>query len=383
MAAIILSHQRMQQPQVNPPIISTPIQWLRVWDAKQKPVELLSNKFLAITGSVVPAVIGGEVMANVLGTSQTDNTQFIDTGATIAGHGITNTFTFLVRGYWSAPSWNSFICGDEATSVDAAAIQVAWLTGNTGIFRVCDSGGTAHDAPAPTLVLNKLYTIVGTYDGTTIKWWMNGSYVGSAAMSGNVYSSNSNFCLGKRGGVGASYPYPLNGGVSLAALSKSVAPDAYAQSLSANPWQIFQPLNRAIYSGAAAFFFDPRYARPSADVTIGAWSPNSGSHLYPMLNEVTESDAEYITSGSPTVCDLTLGPVVDPLTSANQVVTIRAKSAYGSTLTAVLMQGATTIATRTYTSMSSAYTDYQMSLTGGECDAITDYTALHITLTSS
>lgn len=42
--------------------------------------------------------------------------------------------------------------------------------------------------------------------------------------------------------------------------------------------------------------------------------------------------------------------------------------------------GTTTIATRTITGLTSSYEDYPITLTSGECDAITDYSTLHVEL---
>jgi len=75
-----------------------------------------------------------------------------------------------------------------------------------------------------------------------------------------------------------------------------------------------------------------------------------------------------------------LNAVTDPGTSSGQVITIRAQSAYGNDLIATLKQGSTTIATRTFSSLGTGWADYTITLTSGECDSITDYANLNITL---
>jgi hypothetical protein len=120
-------------------------------------------------------------------------------------------------------------------------------------------------------------------------------------------------------------------------------------------------------------------ARPISDTSAGGWTPSTGTVLYDMLDEETFSDTDYITTSTASTCTLALGGVVDPGTSANQKVTIRAKSSLGTTLVATLKQGSTVIATRTF-SPTSTYADYDIELTAGECDAITDYTSINISL---
>jgi hypothetical protein len=128
-------------------------------------------------------------------------------------------------------------------------------------------------------------------------------------------------------------------------------------------------------SGAAL-----RFARPSSDLSAGAWTPSTGAVLYAMLDEETASDTDYIETTTASTCEVALNAVTDPATSSGQVVTIRAQSANGNDLVATLKQGATTIATRTFTSLGASWADYTITLSGAECDAITDYANLSVTL---
>jgi hypothetical protein len=123
-----------------------------------------------------------------------------------------------------------------------------------------------------------------------------------------------------------------------------------------------------------------RFARPSSDLSAGAWTPSTASDLYAMLDETTASDTDYIETTTASTCEVALNAVTDPATSSGQVVTIRAQSANGNDLVATLKQGATTIATRTFTSLGASLADYTITLTGAECDAITDYADLSVTL---
>lgn len=121
-------------------------------------------------------------------------------------------------------------------------------------------------------------------------------------------------------------------------------------------------------------------ARPTSDITDGAWLPSTGSDLYAVVDETTANDTDYIYTSSASTCEMALSAVTDPASSSGQVVRYRAKSDYGNDLVATLKQGGTTIATRTHTSVPATWTDYTMTLTSGECDAITDYGALRVSL---
>lgn len=124
-------------------------------------------------------------------------------------------------------------------------------------------------------------------------------------------------------------------------------------------------------------------ARPGSDTSNTGWTPSTGSDLYAMIDEVTPNDADYIsTTSAGSVCKLGLGAVADPGTSSGQVVSYRASSSTGNGLKVELMQGAAVIATWTHATLTSTDTTYQQSLSGAECDAITDYTALSVRLTS-
>jgi hypothetical protein len=142
----------------------------------------------------------------------------------------------------------------------------------------------------------------------------------------------------------------------------------------------------SLYANTGAFYtaslanLQQRYARPEADVSQGLWTPSSGSDLYAMVDEDPENDTDFISAATPTTCQMRLQPVRDPQTSSGQVVRYRARSSTGSTLVARLKQGSTTIATATHAGVAASFTEYSMTLTAGECDAITDYADLRVEL---
>lgn len=133
-------------------------------------------------------------------------------------------------------------------------------------------------------------------------------------------------------------------------------------------------------AGNAVNFWPSAIARPAFDITDGAWTPSSGADLYVMLDEETASDTDYILTAASSTCQIGLSAVTDPATSSGHVLMYRAQSSTGNTLVARLKQGTTTIASATHTNVPATWTDYMLTLTAGECDAITDYADLRIEL---
>ena len=126
-----------------------------------------------------------------------------------------------------------------------------------------------------------------------------------------------------------------------------------------------------------------QYARPDADVSAGNWSPSTGSDLYAVIDEAVTDDSDYISvtdsDGSAETCQVELSGVTDPVSDSDHIITVRAsEDSWASTvgLAITLKQGATTIATYTESAMDDNATDYPHTLTTGEADSITNYSAL-------
>ena len=134
-----------------------------------------------------------------------------------------------------------------------------------------------------------------------------------------------------------------------------------------------------------------QYARPDSDVSTGAWVASTGTDFYALLDESPYSDADYISSTdndgiTPDPITVGLGNVTDPANAINHVVSYRAKGTTGGgftvpTLTVVLLQTGTTIATSVNSSLSGSYTDYTFTLSEAEANSITDYDLLRLKFT--
>lgn len=105
-------------------------------------------------------------------------------------------------------------------------------------------------------------------------------------------------------------------------------------------------------------------ARPSSDVSAGAWVPSTGSDLWAMLDEETPSDADYISTTTPSSCRMSMSGTAYP-GGASQVFSFRAESSTSSSVTVTIRQGATVIATWTQ-ALTPTATTYTRALTAGE-----------------
>ena len=134
-----------------------------------------------------------------------------------------------------------------------------------------------------------------------------------------------------------------------------------------------------------------QYARPDSDVSTGTWVASTGTDFYALLDESPYSDADYISSTdndgiTPDPITVGLGNVTDPANAINHVVSYRAKGTTGGgftvpTLTVVLLQTGTTIATSVNSSLTGSYTDYTFDLSEAEANSITDYDLLRLKFT--
>lgn len=125
-----------------------------------------------------------------------------------------------------------------------------------------------------------------------------------------------------------------------------------------------------------------QYARPTADVTPGSWTPSTGTDLYAVIDETTASDTDYILAQSATTCVIQLGSLSDPTASDNHVLSYRLLAGSGS-VTVRLKQGATTIATFGPHTLTGAAQDFVQTLSGAGADSITDYTNLRVEMESA
>ncbi len=93
----------------------------------------------------------------------------------------------VVVSNWTNPSSNSFILFSSYTSSKPR-------------FRVGPGGSDYNADSSIALVPGVWYYLVGTYDGSSVKIYVNGQLTGSTATSGNLLTTNNDFDIGSYGG---------------------------------------------------------------------------------------------------------------------------------------------------------------------------------------
>lgn len=132
----------------------------------------------------------------------------------------------------------------------------------------------------------------------------------------------------------------------------------------------------------------PQFARPDSDVTVTGWVEDDGTSvdMWDEINEASASDTDYVKSPTPpgtNEYEAGLTDVTDPLSSTGHVMRWRRRKqpASGSAdinLTVRLMQTTTQIVSRADNAIPGTFTDTSYTLSAGEADSITDYTALRL-----
>jgi hypothetical protein len=135
-------------------------------------------------------------------------------------------------------------------------------------------------------------------------------------------------------------------------------------------------------SDAYAILADTQYARPSADITAGAWLPSTpAAPLYSMIDEAVPDDNDYIYAGqSGSMSEVALQSSADPGATYGHSVLIRAKGNASQPLRVHLMEGTTQIAVWDRV-LAATPTTYELPLTRAERAAIVDYTNLRFRFT--
>ncbi len=125
-------------------------------------------------------------------------------------------------------------------------------------------------------------------------------------------------------------------------------------------------------------------ARPSADVSDGSWTDQSGgSSLFAAIDEDPASDADYIRSSLSPVsadeCTIRVQALTDPVVHTGHIVRYRygkdASDGDQIDLTVKLYDsdGTTLIASQVHVNVASGFVDGSFTLTEGEAATITGY----------
>jgi hypothetical protein len=123
------------------------------------------------------------------------------------------------------------------------------------------------------------------------------------------------------------------------------------------------------------------YARPASDITT-QWTPSTGTSHFAMIDEVTASDADYISATAAGQTDeVKLQAMVAPQAGTSVAIGYRVQGITGSAgVTVSMVQGATVIATDT---TRTANGDYTLTVASGTWASVTDWTDIRLRFVSS
>lgn len=151
------------------------------------------------------------------------------------------------------------------------------------------------------------------------------------------------------------------------------------------------------FTGGGVSSGSTQYARPDQDISKENWDDAAGGDndniLYDEINESTQNDSNYATSGSLSLLDTTetwevgLSNVIDPQSSSNHIVryTYGKDASDGNVidLTVRLMQGTTQIASWTHNGIGTGFTLATQTLGAAEADSISNYSDLRLRFTAT
>ena len=336
---------------------------------------------------LVSGLVGGAISSGVSVSAGKFGRQVNFSGSQASGafafgvhHGLDGatsaTWDILVYFNTSNPTTHLFGQWDGFTQewlVQANAGTMVWVPadGNgAGLAR------TRFDSASSLFPSAGWYRVIASWrGGTNYTVLVNGldktstfSTVSSSASSIGTDNTSDTIQIGMVNGGSA-----LNGSVVFARAWRRGFSLQECLGLHANPWQIFEPETIPLFFAIVA----AQFARPTADSSTGTWTASTGSDLFAMLDETTADDGDYIITSGTSTCEVALTSLSDPASSADHIVRYRISATSGG-ITVRLRQGTTTIATWTHATAPTSLTTYTQTLTGGEADSITDYTALKL-----
>lgn len=230
--------------------------------------------------------------------------------------------------------------------------------------------GTNELREGVTATAGRRYVAAVTHAASVAKLFVDGKLVNSSSSFATKNSATGNTQISRR--TFAANTDSLTGTQALSLLWSRALSDAEIKSISANPWQIFAPLQRRIWVPGDTVV---TIARPGSDITTTGWygTPDNVTK-YANIDEASASDTDYITSPpvTGTVDPITFG-IKDQTGNPNTLpvgtwdVTVRAN--YGEGLTAsqvkvtLLDSGGASVGTSAWQTVTTSYADYTLSIT--------------------
>ena len=134
----------------------------------------------------------GALLSKSDGTIKTDGVDdYVDAGYSMFDFG--NSISLVARFKWLQ---NNNVENEIIDNFEGAGTGLYIVSSGKAVFSVNVSGTYYKAISSSTVSLNQWYTVVGTYDGSTVKLYLNGNLVGSTSISGNIRVSPAPFYLG-------------------------------------------------------------------------------------------------------------------------------------------------------------------------------------------
>lgn len=212
-----------------------------------------------------------------------------------------------------------------------------------------------------TIPIGSVASMAGTYDGGTIRIYVNGQFYNSLSATA-PYVSGAGYVtqLLATGGTGRALNY-IGNGLLLAAIWNRALTASEVVEVSKNPWQLFSSQNQRLS------IFSPVY-QPGSDITVTGWTGSPDNvNLYANIDESTASDADYVLSpslsGTPGPAIFGLSP--SSLAAGNYTVNVRARrtGSVGQLRALLVDSSGTTVGTSSWQSLTTTYTTYNLSIT--------------------
>lgn len=199
-----------------------------------------------------------------------------------------------------------------------------------------------------------------TVDATNASFYENGKLTAGPTAHGGMATPTGDFTFGAENGASNTDAADYY----LSALFNRVLSNSEIRSISNNPWQIFQPIERHIFLPIATDVAVLLYSRPSSDVST-VWTPSIGTSCADTISEVLADDDNY-SYGNGTQ-DVNLGGITEYVAGHTPVLRYRIKNPTRVTL----LQSAVALATWDHNNSSPE--TFQRTL---PTNLITDYNSL-------
>lgn len=191
---------------------------------------------------------------------------------------------FSFTDYTASGSPNSFLFGD--TEAAGTGYNFGLYSNGLQWLSFVKTGGSGASASGGTFGQRRRFAHSFTYDGTSIRQYLDGVAAGVTAKTGNVDTGAFGLNI-NRWNAGS----PHAGRFFVGAVWNRALTPAEIVSLSANPWQLFAPQSQVINTAAAVSVY-----RPGSDVTVNGWTSTPSGTLASCIDDPTLDRADFITS---------------------------------------------------------------------------------------